>query len=77
MTPYYIIGGALAAWAVLVAFLGIRFDRFPGGKGGERALIGVSIVLVVATVGSAILLGAAEAQHKGEAPGEVQGEGGG
>lgn len=73
MTLYYIIGGALAVWAVVVAFLGIKFDRFPGGKGGERALVGVSIVLVAATVGSAIILSAAEEKEPGEESGEVEG----
>lgn len=73
MTIYYILGGVLALWAVIVAFLGIRFDRFPGGKGGERVLVAVSIVLVVATVGSAILLSAAEEQEAGEQAGEVEG----
>lgn len=73
MTLYYILGGALALWAVVVAFLGIRFDRFPGGKGGERVLVTVSILLVVATVGSAIILGAAKEAEPGEDSGEVEG----
>jgi len=73
MTIYYILGGVLAGWAVIVAFLGIKFDRFPGGKGGERVLVAISIVLVVATVGSAILLSAAEEQEAGEQTGEVEG----
>jgi len=73
MTIYYILGGVLAVWAVVVAFLGIKFDRFPGGKGGERVLVGVSILLVVATVGSAIIFAAAEEQEAGEQTGEVEG----
>ncbi len=73
MTTYYIAGGVLAVWAVVVAFLGIKFDRFPGGKGGERVLVGVSIVLVAITVGSAIILAAAEEQAAGEGTGEVEG----
>ena len=72
MTLYYILGCALAIWAVVVAFLGIKFDRFPGGKGGERVLAGVSIILVVVTVGSAILLRAAEEQEPGGQTGEVE-----
>lgn len=72
MTLYYIIGAALAVWAVVVAFLGIKFDSFPGGKGGERLLVGISICLVVATVGSAIILSAAEEQEPGEEAGAVE-----
>lgn len=73
MTLYYIIGGALAVWAVVVAFLGIKFDRFPSGKGGERLLVGVSILLVAATVGSAVVLSAVEEAEHGEESGEVEG----
>jgi NADH:ubiquinone oxidoreductase subunit 6 (subunit J) len=73
MTLYYIIGAVLAVWAVVVAFLGIKFDRFPGGKGGERLLAGISIILVAATVTSAIVLSAAHEQEPGEKTGEVEG----
>ena len=73
MTIYYILGGVLALWAVIVAFLGIKFEHFPGGKGGERVLVAVSVLLVGATVGSAILLSAAEEQEAGEQTGEVEG----
>ena len=66
MTPYYILGLALAGWAVIVALLGIRFDRFPGGRGGERIVIAISLLLVIGTISSAIVLSAAEdAQHEG------------
>ena len=73
MTLYFILGGALAAWAVIVAFVGIKFDRFPGGRGGERIVIALSALLVRATVGSAILLSAIEEAEHGEEPGEVEG----
>jgi len=73
VTLYYIIGGVLAAWAVVVAFLGIKYDRFPGGKGGERLLVGVSVLLVAGTIGSAIVLAAVEEAEHGEESGEVEG----
>jgi hypothetical protein len=60
VTPYYVLGIALAAWAVIVAAFGIKFDRFPGGRGGERIVIGLTVLLVAGTVGSAIVLSAAE-----------------
>jgi len=67
VTLYYILGIALAAWAVVVAALGIKFDRFPGGRGGERVVIAISVLLVAGTIGSAVILGAAEdAEHKGK-----------
>jgi hypothetical protein len=77
MTLYYILGGALAVWAVVVAGLGIKFGRFPGGAGGERILIALSVLLVGATVGSAIVLSAIEEAEHGEESGEVEGGTGG
>jgi hypothetical protein len=60
------LGLALAAWAIIVAVLGIRFDRFPGTRGGERLVIAISALLVLGTIGSAIVLSAAEdAQQEG------------
>jgi hypothetical protein len=77
MTLYFIIGSALAVWAVVIAGLGIKFDRFPGGRGGERVLIALSLALVAATIGSAIVLSAIEEAEHGEEPGEVEGGAGG
>jgi hypothetical protein len=57
-TPYYIAGGALAAFAVIISAIGIsRHETFPGSK---RAMTGVMLlagVLVVATMASAVLTG--------------------
>jgi plastocyanin len=52
--PFYIAGGLFAAWAVLLAFLGLSRSSFPGGKSGERAVIGISVVLAAAAIGTAI-----------------------
>jgi hypothetical protein len=72
VTLYYILGIALAAWAVIVAALGIKFERFPGGRGGERVVIAVSVLLVAGTIGSAVVLSALEdAQHKGKESSEA------
>ncbi|HVW19056.1 MAG TPA: hypothetical protein VHB30_12495 [Solirubrobacteraceae bacterium] len=49
--PFYAVGGALAGWAVLVAALGIkRPESFPGGAVGERGVIAISLLLVVAAM---------------------------
>jgi hypothetical protein len=75
VTLYYVLGIALAAWAVIVAALGIKFDRFPGGRGGERIVIFVSLLLVTGTIGSAIVLSAAEdAEHRGHESGAGSGQ---
>ena len=52
--PFYIAGGVLAVYAVLLAALGITRPSFPGGRGGQRVVIGVSFVLVVVTIAMSI-----------------------
>lgn len=64
MQPYYFFAGALAAWAVLIAFLGIARERFPGSKGAERLVAAISVLLVVGTIGAAIVGGASERNKK-------------
>ena len=53
--PFYIAGGVLALWAVVLAAIGLRQPTFPGGTGGQRGVITISLVLVVIAIGAAIL----------------------
>jgi plastocyanin len=54
--PYYIAGGALVAWALIVSILlGLRKPDFPGSIGGERAVITITIVLVLAATSTAVI----------------------
>lgn len=54
--PYYIAGGLLVAWALFVSLgLGLRNPNFPGTLGGQRAVMAISAVLVLATVSMAIV----------------------
>ena len=53
--PFYILGGVLALWAVILAGIGLSRPAFPGGEGGERGVIGVTFVIVVLAIGAAIL----------------------
>jgi hypothetical protein len=55
---FYIAGGALAAWALIVSALGVTREDFPRGAGGTRAVGAISIVLVAAAIGLAIYLSA-------------------
>jgi hypothetical protein len=56
--PYYIAGIVLAAFAVIVSAIGIsRHETFPPSAGAARAVIGLAVVLVVATMASAVLTG--------------------
>jgi len=52
MNAFIVAGGILAVFAVVVALLGMR--GFPRGRGGERAVIGITLVLFAGAVGSAI-----------------------
>jgi hypothetical protein len=56
-TPFYVLGGLLAVWAVLVSAVGIMRPDFPSNRGG---LVGVSVltaVLVVGAMASAVVIG--------------------
>ncbi|MBV9816894.1 MAG: hypothetical protein JOZ07_00930 [Solirubrobacterales bacterium] len=52
--PFYVCGGLLAAWAVVLAGMGLRRPSFPGGLGGQRLVVAISAVLVAITIGTAI-----------------------
>jgi hypothetical protein len=52
--PFYIAGGALAAWAVLLSAFALNRPGFPSGSSGQRGVIAISLVLVVITVAMAI-----------------------
>jgi hypothetical protein len=55
--PWYIAGGVLAVYAVILAAIGLRRPDFPYSKQGQRGVMLVSVVLVVIAIGSAILSG--------------------
>ena len=52
--PFYIAGGALALWAVLLATIGLNRPDFPGNLRGQRGVIAVTAVLVLVAVAMAI-----------------------
>jgi hypothetical protein len=52
--PFFIAGGALALWAVILAAIGLKRPDFPGDLRGQRGVIAVSVALVVVAIGLAI-----------------------
>jgi hypothetical protein len=54
-TPFYVVGGALAAWAVLVSAFGIRKADFPGSATAMRGVCAITAVLVAATATMAVV----------------------
>lgn len=54
-TAFYVLGGLLVAWAILLAFIGLSRPEFPGSPQAARGVYGVSALLVAAAAASAIL----------------------
>jgi hypothetical protein len=55
-TLFYVCGGLLAAWAVIVSAIGIRaHETFPPSRGAARGVIAISAVLVLCAMASAVL----------------------
>ena len=65
--PFYIAGGLLAVWAVLLAGWGITHAEFPGSEGRGRLVMLTSFVLVAATITAAVLTGGGEEHAAGAA----------
>jgi uncharacterized cupredoxin-like copper-binding protein len=63
-TVFVYVGAALAAWAVLLAMIGLSRAAFPS-KGGERGVFAISALLVAASIGTAIGT-AKQGPHPGE-----------
>ena len=66
MTPFYVVGGLAALWAVILAALGISRDRFPASRGATRAVMAISSLVVIGAIGTAILGGILEGEHEEE-----------
>jgi len=54
--PFYIAGGLLVVWALVVSLgIGMRREDFPGNAAAERMVIAITAVLVLAAVSTAVL----------------------
>jgi hypothetical protein len=52
--PFFIGGGVLAVWAVVLATLGLRNPGFPGDAGGQRMVMAISLVIAIVAMGLAV-----------------------
>jgi hypothetical protein len=52
--PFFIIGGVLAIYAVILATIGIQRPSFAANRSGERGVITLTAVLVVIAIGTSI-----------------------
>ena len=53
--PFFLAGGALAAWAIVLFAIGMRSESFPGSQTAERGVIAVSALLMVAAMATAVI----------------------
>jgi plastocyanin len=56
-TAFYIGGGALAVWAVVVGVFGFTHPDFPGSPGRARLLMGISFLFMVGAMATAAITG--------------------
>ena len=52
---FYICGGLAAAWAIILFLVGMRSHEFPGSPAAARVVGLISVLVVAATMASAVL----------------------
>lgn len=65
MMAFYVAGGLLALWAVLVSFLGITREGFPASDRSGRLVMGISVLLTAAAILAGIVGGALHEEEEG------------
>jgi hypothetical protein len=53
--PFYVCGIALVVWAIVLAAVGLTRPEFPGAATRERGVIGLTALLVVAAMATAVI----------------------
>ena len=54
-TAFYIAGGGLAVWAVVIGALGVARPAFAEGEGTGRIVMGISVLLALTAMATAVL----------------------
>jgi membrane protein DedA with SNARE-associated domain len=67
VNAFEVVGPILIVWALLVTFLGVTRENFPGSQGAERLVGAISVLLVALAIGAAIYTSSHEKKKKGEA----------
>jgi hypothetical protein len=55
-TAYYVAAGLFAVWAVTLGVIGITRPSFPNGPAGGRIVMTISVLLMAATMASAVIV---------------------
>jgi plastocyanin len=71
---FYVFGIALTVMALVVSFFGLRSERFPDSRAAYTGVLGLMVVLVVASCGFAVALSREEADHRSEEIAEFRAE---
>jgi hypothetical protein len=66
---FYLAGGLLAGWAVVLGLTGLRDPDFPGSAGSARLVMLTTGVLVVATATTAVVTAGTEGEGEGASSG--------
>jgi hypothetical protein len=56
-TLFYLAGGILVVFAILVSALGITKSDFPGSKSAARGVMALGALLVAVTMAAAVITG--------------------
>jgi plastocyanin len=67
--PFYLTGGLLAGWAVLLGLTGLRYPEFPGSEGRARLVMLTTGLLVAATLTAAVVTAGEEGAGEGASSG--------
>jgi hypothetical protein len=54
-TAFYLFGGLLAVWAVVLSGIGMSSATFPATVGAKRGVIGLTAVLMAAAMATAVI----------------------
>jgi hypothetical protein len=65
VTSFHVCGIILAAWALILTFIGITREDFPATPAAARTVAAISLILTVATISAGIYTAANE-EEEGE-----------
>jgi hypothetical protein len=71
VNAFHVCGALFAIWALVVSFLGITREDFPGTGGAARTVGAVSVALCLAAIGTAIYTSATEEHEAEEGEGQA------
>jgi hypothetical protein len=52
--PFFVIGGVLATFAILISVIGMKKPEFPGNASAARGVMALSFTLTLATMASIV-----------------------